>query len=54
MILTSIFLERQLEVMNVISIVKTTIRDTKQGEVSFDFKMKIKVTVFNQPGFRAG
>ena len=45
---------RQLESMDVISIVKPTIRETKQGEVVFDFKTKIEVPVFNQSGFRAG
>lgn len=46
--------ERQLEAMDVISIVKPTIRETKRGEVVFDFKTKIEVPVFNQTGFRAG
>ena len=45
---------RQLETMNAISIVKPTIRETKQGEVVFDFKTKIEVPVFNQSGFKAG
>lgn len=45
---------RQLESMDVIGIVKPTIRETKQGEVVFDFKTKIEVPVFNQSGFRAG
>lgn len=45
---------RQLESMDVIGIVKPTIRETKQGEVVFDFKTKIEIPVFNQSGFRAG
>lgn len=40
--------------MNVISIVKPTIRETKQGEVVFDFKTKIEVPLFNQTRFKAG
>lgn len=40
--------------MNVVSIVKPTIRETKLGDVVFDFKTKINVPLFNQTGFRAG
>ena len=45
---------RQLESMDMISIVKPTIRETKQGEVVFDFKTKMEVPLFNQSGFKAG
>lgn len=45
---------RQLETLNVVGLVKPTIRETRQGEIVFDFKTKIEVPLFNRSGFRAG
>lgn len=46
--------KRQLETLNVVGLVKPTVRETKQGEVVFDFKTKIEVPLFNRSGFKAG
>lgn len=45
---------RQLENFDVIGLVKPTIRETKQGDVVFDFKTKMDVPLFNRSGFKAG
>ena len=45
---------RQLETLNVVGLVKPTVRETRQGEVVFDFKTKIKAPLFNRTGFKAG
>ena len=46
--------KRQLETLNVVGLVKPTVRETRQGEVVFDFKTKIEVPLFNRSGFKAG
>lgn len=46
--------ERQLETLNVVGLVKPTVRETRQAEVVFDFKTKIKAPLFNRTGFKAG
>ena len=46
--------KRQLETLNVVGLVKPTVRETRQGEVVFDFKTKIEVPFFNRSGFKAG
>ena len=45
---------RQLETLNVVGLVKPTVRETRQGEVVFDFKTKIKAPLSNRTGFKAG
>ena len=45
---------RQLETLNVVGLVKPTVRETRQGEVVFDFKTKIKASLSNRTGFKAG
>lgn len=46
---------RQIEKLNnVIGVVKPTVRETRTGEIVFDFKLKLEVPLFNKTGYRAG